>query len=921
MAPLLSQANGSDGNGDRRESRVVLDFLRKTDYPLLTRIARRMVNHLCWNGVDAAHRLLQRFASDQRTSRVSEEENRPLARKSPDALQRVTDEAFLLARDVLDEAEIVACLERWIKDDKAGFLMQAVENQCSSLQQIAEALERYQEIGIDDRELSPSTQNVLRVSLARRFLTEDSEFIRPAKNTIEVHDFCHLVSRVIAPPMSRGKLGGKSSGLLLASHIVRKAAAHDASLADIRVPKTWYVTSDGVLNFIEFNHLQDVYNRKYLGVEQIRREYPHIVQVFKNSHFSPEILKGLSVALDDLGDRPIVVRSSSLLEDRIGAAFSGKYKSLFLANVGTKGQRLDALTDAIAEVYASIFSPDPIEYRAERGLLDDHEEMGIMIQEVVGRRAGRYFLPAYAGVAFTNNEFRWSARIRREDGLLRLVPGLGTRAVDRVSDDYPVLIAPGQPGLRVNISAEEVSRYSPKRADVIDLEAGRFATVDLRDLVRHAGHEYPAASQVLSVYDADGLHRPVGFDWDPGRDDVVVTFDGLVQRTDFLSRMRSLLGLLSDRLSVPVDVEFASDGRHLYLLQCRPQSFADEAAPSPIPRDVPPDRLLFTAARYVSNGRVPDLTHIVYVDADAYARLSSLALLREVGQAVGRLNALLPRRQFVLIGPGRWGSRGDVRLGVPVTYADISNAAMLVEVAARRGHGEPDLSFGTHFFQDLVESRIRYLPLYPGEAGIAFNEAFLTSAPNLLAGMLPEHAHLQRALHVIDVPRATAGLVLRVLLNADLDEAVGLFATPDGSTLHVHGVRPQGPAGGEDDSRWRLRMAERIAASADTDRFGIRGLFVVGSTKNGNAREDSDLDLVVHVDGTVEKVEALRAWLDGWSLCLDELNFARTGLRLGGLLDVRLVTDRDIEQRTGVAAKIGAVTDPARELSLSRSPR
>jgi hypothetical protein len=610
------------------------------------------------------------------------------------------------------------------------------------------------------------------------------------------------------------------------------------------------------------------------------------------------------------------VRSSSLLEDRIGAAFSGKYKSLFLANVGTKEQRLDALTDAIAEVYASIFSPDPIEYRAERGLLDDHEEMGIMIQEVVGAKVGRYFLPAYAGVAFSNNEFRWSARIRREDGLLRLVPGLGTRAVDRLSDDYPVLIAPGQPGLRVNISASEVARYSPKRVDVIDLAAGRFETVDLGDLAREAGSQYPAANHVLSVFDADGLHRPVGYDWDPSVDEVVVTFDGLVQRTNFLARMRTLLSLLSEKLQGPVDLEFASDGRHLYLLQCRPQSFAEEEGPSPIPRDVPPDRLVFSAARYVSNGKVPDLTHVVYVDAAGYARLPTLSTLREVGQVVGRLNTLLPKRQFVLIGPGRWGSRGDVKLGVPVTYSDINNAAMLIEVAARRGHGVPDLSFGTHFFQDLVESRIRYLPLYPGDPGIAFNETFLTSAPNLLATMLPEHEHLQHVVHVIDVPRCTNGLVLRVLMNADLDEAIGMLATPEGPLARASWTRRTVDSGAEDHARWRVRMAERIAASCDTERFGVRAMFVVGSAKNGNAREDSDLDLVVHVDGHPERIDALRAWLDGWSLCLDELNFARTGVRRGGLLDVTLVTDDDLERRAGVASKIGAVTDPARELPL-----
>ncbi len=117
--------------------------------------------------------------------------------------------------------------------------------------------------------------------------------------------------------------------------------------------------------------------------------------------------------ISDFKDNPIIVRSSSLLEDNFGYAFSGKYKSLFVPNLGTEEERLHALMDAIAEVYASTFSPDPIEYRRERGLLDFNEEMGILIQEVVGTRVGPYFLPTYAGVAFSRNEFRWSPRIQQ----------------------------------------------------------------------------------------------------------------------------------------------------------------------------------------------------------------------------------------------------------------------------------------------------------------------------------------------------------------------------------------------------------------------------------------------------------------------------------------------------------------------------
>jgi hypothetical protein len=443
--------------------------------------------------------------------------------------------------------------------------------------------------------------------------------------------------------------------------------------------------------------------------------------------------------LDDFADRPIIVRSSSLLEDRLGAAFSGKYKSLFLANSGDKQHRLAELLDAIAEVYASTFGPDPIEYRAERGLIDAYEEMGIMIQEVVGTDMGQWFLPAFAGVAFSRNEFRWSARIRREDGLVRIVPGLGTRAVDRLKDDYPVLLAPGQPGLRVNVSPEEVLRYSPKKVDVINRASGTFETIDIEGLLRAHGNDYPRAAQILSTLEDGHLRRPVGTNLDFEKDHFVVTFEGLAAETPFMLEIKEVLETLEREMGTPVDIEFASDGEALYLLQCRPQSSPGDATPSPIPRDLPRDRVLFTANQFISNGRVPDLTHVVYVDPAGYSSLPDLESLRTVGRAVGKLNKLLPKRQFALLGPGRWGSRGDIRLGVNVGYADINNTALLVEIARKKGNYLPDLSFGTHFFQDLVEASIRYLPLYPDDAGVVFDERFLIRSENILATLLPEY--------------------------------------------------------------------------------------------------------------------------------------------------------------------------------------
>ena len=222
-------------------------------------------------------------------------------------------------------------------------------------------------------------------------------------------------------------------------------------------------------------------------------------------------------------------------------------------------------------------------------------------------------------------------------------------------------------------------------------------------------------------------------------------------------------------------MEFASDGTDLYLLQCRAQSYTQDSAPAVIPRGVAEEDVVFRAHRYVSNGQVPDITHIVYVDPQAYSELETSADLMAVARAVGKLNANLPKRRFILMGPGRWGSRGDSKLGVSVAYSEISNSAVLVEIARQKGGYVPDLSFGTHFFQGLVESSIRYLPLFPDEAGSALNEGFLLGAPNLLAAICPEYSYLARALRVIDVREAAAGRVLRIFMNAEEEEALGLL--------------------------------------------------------------------------------------------------------------------------------------------------
>jgi len=216
----------------------------------------------------------------------------------------------------------------------------------------------------------------------------------------------------------------------------------------------------------------------------------------------------------------------------------------------------------------------------------------------------------------------------------------------------------------------------------------------------------------------------------------------------------------------------------------------------------------------------------------------------------------------------------------------------------------------------LVEASIRYLPLYPDDEGIAFQETFLRKSPSVLNELLPEFSRLSETLRVIDVEKETHGNILRILMNADLDEAVAFLAPPQKETERVQTEFASGGRVSEEHSRWRYRMAERIAEQLDPDKFGVKAFYLIGSAKNATAGPQSDIDLLVHLAGTEEQRKHLALWLEGWSRCLAELNFIRTGYRCDPFLDVHLITDTDIAERSPYAVKIGAVTDAARELPM-----
>jgi hypothetical protein len=222
-----------------------------------------------------------------------------------------------------------------------------------------------------------------------------------------------------------------------------------------------------------------------------------------------------------------------------------------------------------------------------------------------------------------------------------------------------------------------------------------------------------------------------------------------------------------------VDIEFAWDNETFYLLQCRSLSTRKELDTVIIPEDLSDERILFKTHAGLSNSIVPNIEYIVYVDPKAYDSLQTVQAKGQVAAAVNLLNKHLGDKRFALMGPGRWGSN-DINLGVQVTYAHINHAALLVEIAFSRDGLTPEVSYGTHFFQDLVEADIAIVPLFPDD-GDLLNERFLLGSGNLLGTVAPEVPDCEEAVRVIHIPSVLAGQLLHVYLDAAHQRGLAFF--------------------------------------------------------------------------------------------------------------------------------------------------
>lgn len=569
-----------------------------------------------------------------------------------------------------------------------------------------------------------------------------------AEKWLTLEDFQAIRQRMIGI----GSIGGKALGMLVARSILRKRAPEIASRLEVH--DSFFVGAEVFVTFLVRNGVWWIRERQKNGTGTAE-ELEEGRRLIREGVFPPDIVLQFEGMLDYFGERPCIVRSSSILEDARGNAFSGKYESVFLANRGSREERLTALLDAIREVYASVLDPDAILYRRARNLIESEERMALLIMRVSGRQRGEYFFPQAAGVGLSYNPWSWHPDIDPEAGVARLVFGLGTRAVDRADDDYTRLVSLSAPLRRPESSLDDQKDHSQRRMDVLDLEERALVSRPVEELVPFC-RDFPLRYFV----DLDN-----GQPW--------VTFNRLIRQTGVISDLRRMLSELDAEYEAPVDIEFTVNFLDpqtyaINLLQCRTFQVRKHALPAAAPRKMAGGRIVLEArGAVIGLGREIPVHDIIYVPTALYA-----ALHEQDRYGVARLIETLaqehdPAHNLVLIGPGRWGT-GMPALGIPVRAGRIALACAVCEVVAMHAGLVPDVSLGTHFFNDLVEHDLLYLACFPGKPGNSIDEQWLLAAPS----KTPPGTHLADCVRLIDMTGCGA------VLAADAYEQTASITLP-----------------------------------------------------------------------------------------------------------------------------------------------
>ena len=605
-------------------------------------------------------------------------------------------------------------------------------------------------------------------------ITRDDMMHALARRYLTLEDILDVRRRMIGT----GLIGGKAVGMLLSRAILKRSSPAVADVLEEH--DSFFIGSDIFYTYLVRN-----------GIWWTRRQQRNTADYYENAtrarrliitgSFPDRTVRQFQEMIDYFGQSPFIVRSSSLLEDNFGNAFAGKYESVFCANQGPRTQRLEDFLAAVRAIYASSMSERALRYRDRRGMLDQDEQMGLLVMRVSGKAYGRNFYPPVAGVGFSFNPYVWSKDIDPHAGVIRLVFGLGTRAVDRSDDDYTRVIALNAPDRRPEHSFDDIKQYAQRRVDYIDLEANHLTSGYFRDLAETCD---ALPIELTTSVDREAARHAR----ERGRAATapaprILTFDRLLKDTGFIVTMKEMLGTLHAAYDYPVDIEFTvnfdEDGQYkINLVQCRPlqvQGSTETSLPKTEVREE--DRIISARSAVVGQSRINRVDTFVYVVPAVYGEIP-VSERYEIARLLGKVNAALKARDAeattVLLGPGRWGTNSP-SLGIPVSFSDINGVSILCEIVAMHENLIPDVSLGTHFLNELVEMDMLYLALFPAREDSYLDEPRFLRTPSDLLELVPSAEKWVEAVKVIPADRLVpAGKSVMLTANA-VEQEVNCF--------------------------------------------------------------------------------------------------------------------------------------------------
>lgn len=563
--------------------------------------------------------------------------------------------------------------------------------------------------------------------LVRLLLNDQPRMYELCCKYFDLRDLLNIKYREIGT----GRIGEKALGMLLARKILITECGSQFDY-NIEAHDSFYVGVDVYYTYIVHNncwflHMRQKQKENYFRCGEELRD--RILE----GKFPLYFHRQFSRILEHFGQSPIIVRSSSLLEDSFGNAFAGKYDSVFLSNQGPFEERLEALETAMKRVYASIMNHDALAYRMNRNLNDKDEQMALLIQRVSGDTYGKYFFPHLAGVGNAKNMYIWNKDMDIDAGMIRLVFGLGTRAVNRIVSDYPRIVCLDHPGDWPLVNFGDEKKFSQHYIDVLDLEEARTSYISLKELMNL---DIKTDYSLFAEIDQATMRR-LRESGRKGQKAYILSFRNLLTKTDFPQTVQTILKTLTKVYEYPVDIEFtvnfSTDGDYkINILQCRPQQVKGIGRKIEIPLLTSMENCIFyTEGNFMGGNVTYPIDYLIYVRPKEYLALSEPDRYG-VAHAIGELNQVLKDHYTLLIGPGRWGT-STTALGVPVNFADICNMNAICEVSYQSLNLMPELSYGSHFFQDLVETDIFYIALFHGHRNVIFNEPFILEQKNIKA--------------------------------------------------------------------------------------------------------------------------------------------------------------------------------------------